>query len=414
MHSYRQQYIQKLLTLLIYLPFIWLGTGLCLLHEGRSIMTKVLIVAIVALLVKYRQSSWSLKSKSKQQRYTCLAMLAFILYLFGLQLYHGADEGLIRTIGLITIYYYLFPLNKFDNRWIIVALLLNAIGLSFIIYQNTYVQNIDRLVMDSILMNPIPFATYCMLAAISQIYYAFSVKSLPLKIILILSTFISVTGIVLTDTRGVALALFIICILFLINILLKKSKTFIALSFLGFSFILITLSITLHSSIETRYNQTKNEIEQIQKGNLNTSIGMRFQIWKSGLMTLSDYPILGIGSEHFRPEFEKQYKEDLISKDVLNFNPMHYHNQFVDMAVKNGFIGLILFLGIFIIFSAYNKVFNSLCLSNIYIISIFICSLTDVPFAHLSIVYLLLLLLIFSEANDNHHDDSLRQTSKNC
>lgn len=396
MPSYIQQYSQKFLTLLVYLPFIWLGTGLCLLEGGRSVMTRVMIIGIIALLIKYRKYSWSIQTKTKQQIYTCLAMIAFVTYLFGLQLYHGADKGLIRTIGLITIYYYLFPLHKLDQRWIIFALLINALGLGYLIYQNAYLLNINRLVIDAELMNPIPFATYCMISAITQAYYALKLKNIYLKTLFIIASTVSIIGMLLTDTRGVALALLCIVLLILFKIIKTKSKSFISLSIISIIILTLLLGFILKDTFITRYNQTKSEIQQIERGNLNTSIGVRFQIWNSGLHTFMEHPILGIGNKNFRPEFKKHFEEGLITKNIVSFNPMHYHNQFLDILVKNGLIGLVLFLSIFIVFILNQNKMTIFSKSSFYVIAIFICSLTDVPFSHLSVIYFLILLLLFS------------------
>ncbi|WP_160117491.1 O-antigen ligase family protein [Vibrio algivorus] len=359
-------------------------------------MTKLMVIAVVSLLILYKKQAWSWVYKTRQQLYTSTAILSFVVYLALLQAYHGADEGLIRTLGLLTLYYYLFPLHLFNNRWIVVALLLNAIGLGYLIYQNAYLVNVNRLVVDAKLMNPIPFATYCMVAAITQIYYAIKIQSVYLKILCLMASIVSITGMLLTDTRGVALALAIIAVLIVIKLLISRSKALITISILLFTLSTILIGILLKNTFINRYHQTQYEIHQIQKGNLNTSIGIRFQIWNSGTHTLLEHPFIGIGSKNFRPEFKKHFEQGIITKNIMYFNPMHYHNQFIDMAVKNGLIGLVLFLGIFFVFLLKQRKVTIYSLSSVYVIVIFICGLTDVPFSHLSITYFFMLLLLFS------------------
>ncbi|WP_157946029.1 O-antigen ligase family protein [Vibrio gangliei] len=359
-------------------------------------MTKLMVIAIVSLLICYKKEAWSWVHKTRQQLYTSTAMLTFVVYLVLLQAYHGADEGLIRTLGLLTLYYYLFPLRLFNNRWVIAALLINAIGLAYLIYQNAYLVNVNRLVVDAKLMNPIPFATYCMIAAITQIYFAIKVQPVYLKILCLMASIVSITGMLLTDTRGVALALTIIAALIIVKLLISRSKTFITISILFFTVSTVLIGTLLKDTFITRYKQTQNEIHQIKNGNLNTSIGMRFQIWNSGAHTLIENPLIGIGSKNFRPEFKKHVEQGIISKNIMYFNPMHYHNQFIDIAVKNGLIGLVLFLGIFAVFLLKQSKLTIYSLGSIYTIAIFICGLTDVPFAHLSVVYFFMPLFLFS------------------
>lgn len=406
MSSYIQQYIQKLLTLLIYLPFIWFGTGLCLLDEGRSIMTKVLVVAIVALLIKYRQSSWSLKSKTKQQRYTCLAMLIFALYLFGLQLYHGADEGLIRVVLLTSAYFYLFPLERFDKNWLIGALIANGAFLFIFIYHYEFILHSERLVGIEPNrvgpLNAIPFATYCLLAAISQCYHALIHKNWVIKCLLIVSAVVSTSAIFFTESRGVFLALISVFILYFIHFLYKKSKSTIFKTIPMIIILLGGMAVLQKNEIQSRYDQTLSEIQQLQNNNMGTSIGLRFQFWISGAHTIMDYPVFGIGNDHFRPEFKKHYDEGLITQVAYQYNTMHYHNQYIDMAVKNGLIGLLLFLSI--AWCIYKG--SQISLPKYLLLGLFIASLTDVPFAHLALGYFALLLLLFSMAIPPSQEDN--------
>ncbi|MGO2323690.1 O-antigen ligase family protein [Vibrio casei] len=406
MQSYIQQYIQKLLTLLIYLPFIWLGTGLCLLDEGRSIMTKVLVVAIVALLIKYRQSSWSLKSKTKQQRYTCLAMLIFVLYLFGLQLYHGADEGLIRVVLLTSAYFYLFPLERFDKNWLIGALIANGFLLAIFIYHYEFTLHAQRLVgMEPNRVGPlnaIPFATYCLLAAISQCYHTLIHKHWVIKCLLIVSAVVSTSAILFTESRGVFLALVSVFILYFIHILCKQPKSTILKIIPVILLLLGGIAVLQKDDIQSRYTQTLWEIQQLQNNNMGTSMGLRLQFWKSGTHTITDYPIFGIGNDHFRPEFKKHYEQGLITKLAYQYSPMHYHNQYVDMTVKNGLIGLLLFLSI--AWCIYQG--SQISLPKYLLLGLFIASLTDVPFAHLALGYFALLLLLFSMTIPSSQEDN--------
>ncbi|GAB7219009.1 hypothetical protein VcTj87_08300 [Vibrio comitans] len=132
------------------------------------------------------------------------------------------------------------------------------------------------------------------------------------------------------------------------------------------------------NSIENRISQTKNEIENIENGNLNTSIGLRLQMWKAGLYIIRDHFITGVGEGHMK------LKSELSSKGIISKNASilsHYHNQIINDTVKYGIVGLVLLIASFILpinllFKNNNLYTN---LGYILIVHYAITCMTDVP-----------------------------------
>ncbi|MFA0520707.1 O-antigen ligase family protein, partial [Vibrio sp. 10N.222.55.E8] len=95
-----------------------------------------------------------------------------------------------------------------------------------------------------------------------------------------------------------------------------------------------------YNQIEDRINSTLVEIHKISNGDMTSSIGLRFQMWKSARYSFVKSPIYGLGDSH-REVLIELNKEGLVDDSLVKFSPNHYHNQFIDKLVKTGIIGLI-------------------------------------------------------------------------
>ncbi|MDM5095468.1 O-antigen ligase family protein [Aeromonas rivipollensis] len=94
------------------------------------------------------------------------------------------------------------------------------------------------------------------------------------------------------------------------------------------------------SGVEARIEQTQHDISQyLDKTNLNTSLGIRFQLWQSAWQSFTEKPLFGWGNHGVRASQKAQLARGEISQFIYNFNS-HAHNQFLDEMAKRGVIGL--------------------------------------------------------------------------
>ncbi len=117
-------------------------------------------------------------------------------------------------------------------------------------------------------------------------------------------------------------------------------------------FIIIALFILLilygHTDIMIRFSQIKTDlIWFIRDHNANSSIGLRFEFWKSALLGSLQKPWLGWGDSGYIPMKIAQVKEGLIIPEAVPF--VHPHNQFLDALVKGGRLALGATLLLFIV-----------------------------------------------------------------
>ena len=104
--------------------------------------------------------------------------------------------------------------------------------------------------------------------------------------------------------------------------------------------LLVAFCLTPQSGVPTRIAAAKSDISLYLSGqNKNTSLGHRFEIWKSSVDSFLEKPLFGWGYHGVRQSQEQQYKQGIITKEAYDFNS-HAHNQFLDEMAKRGIIGL--------------------------------------------------------------------------
>ncbi|WP_318436117.1 O-antigen ligase family protein [Photobacterium leiognathi] len=110
-------------------------------------------------------------------------------------------------------------------------------------------------------------------------------------------------------------------------------------------------SIGQNKEITSRLDAATYQIIQYQKGHdENSSLGTRFELWKSAIYTTEQHPIIGAGYHGREILREKWAHEGLVNAQVIkNFLDSHSHNQFLEDLSVRGIIGLVALLAIFII-----------------------------------------------------------------
>jgi len=100
-----------------------------------------------------------------------------------------------------------------------------------------------------------------------------------------------------------------------------------------FSTLIVSILFTF-PVVQTRFTQVKNELILYSQGNVNTSVGLRLNMWIVTFNEIKSHPLLGIGTSGFENIWEHN-KQD---KSLLTFD--HPHNSFLYMLVSFGLPGL--------------------------------------------------------------------------
>ncbi|WP_210473346.1 O-antigen ligase family protein [Vibrio crassostreae] len=382
--------IKRNLSILLLLPYFIAVTGMLVLDSGDKKIIPFFLLSIAVSIFLYKKEQLI---KNLQSPFIWLISLV-CLFTTVSYYYHGASSREIRALIGSTLFLMFFPYNILSNRVLAWIVLLGSISVFLnSVYFNVYM-GISR---DAGYINPIPYATSCALIAIVSFSLLLERPSFKEKIIPSLAFILALPPIVLSETRGIWLAI-IISILVIVSFKFIKtppSRNRLILILTTTTLLLISGSYLFKEKITERYVRTVYEVEQIQSGNYNTSIGQRLQLWQIAPQLIKQKPLLGHGNE--KPKLlQDKLKNKEISNLTFRLASHHYHNQFLNKMVKSGVIGLILLIALLLYPLIIVKKLSSL---DTYIVIglvslFFIAGLTDVPFNHPQPLMLYLLFLI--------------------
>lgn len=250
--------------------------------------------------------------------------------------------------------------------------------------------------------------TFAMFSLVITLY-CFIQKQYRWMLFCLISTLFGMLGSFLSTARGgwIGIPLILATILFLYRKRLSKSF-FVAISALFTTAILVVTlipSTNVMSRVQTAYEEVKAYVNTENTQHINTSVGLRFEMWKSAVIMIKENPLLGWGTDGALKQRQEHAKQGIISAAAADFG--HAHNQYLDELSKRGVIGLAGLLLVFIVplvfFIKQLKISNLelrtlSTLGVVHIISTACYCLTQGFFSHNSgsISYFFLLTLLFA------------------
>lgn len=215
-----------------------------------------------------------------------------------------------------------------------------------------------------------------------------------------------ITGLIaslLTGSRGAWLCFPVVAIALLTYYRRKIPPYVLHLMIPSMILAVIMMLLLTKSGLLLRLMQLKTDLEwYFLSHNANSSIGLRFEFWKSAWDGFLQHPFSGWGEKGYVTLKDAQYQRGLIIKEALPF--VHAHNQFLDAMVKRGIFMFIatcaLFLVPLIFFIHYRQRFPMISLLGIILIfNVFTFCLTDsflnLPLGMIAYMMQLILLLTY-------------------
>ncbi|CAJ0812446.1 hypothetical protein LMG19087_01442 [Ralstonia wenshanensis] len=116
-------------------------------------------------------------------------------------------------------------------------------------------------------------------------------------------------------------------------------------------FALLAAVCVSSSMVRTRFDQAVSDLHAYQAGQTNTSVGIRFQLWKAATLMLTRHPIAGVGRGQFEPALKAIHAEGLITQEATAFE--HAHNEFLYNGATLGVLGIGALLALYLVPAAY-------------------------------------------------------------
>ncbi|MDB5769631.1 MAG: O-Antigen ligase family protein [Burkholderia sp.] len=160
----------------------------------------------------------------------------------------------------------------------------------------------------------------------------------------------AVYGSYLSQTRGawLALPLFLAIAIALSRRFRLRHK----FAFFAAAIALLCSSYLLSSAIQKRIGEGTTDIsEYLYKNNPNTSLGIRFQLWRGSWLLIKENPVFGIGLEHYPQAVQQLVARHELTPDAAS-HP-HSHNELLFHLTTLGLPGLLAILALYFVPASY-------------------------------------------------------------
>ncbi len=215
-------------------------------------------------------------------------------------------------------------------------------------YSNNYIKNAGWYPQAmSTQLNPAVLGSY-LLASLAFGFYLLKKPSFSLKLLGAASSFLCVIMIIFTFSRGVFLGFIALILFYLWNAGLKR---------LFVVFVLCSILLVSISSFAKDTNFYRFGFKRMIFGIYDSAISeYRLDRIKMTYVILKDYPVYGIGFQHFRIRFNEFYERVKGKQEIKgNYEFMILDNMYLTFLAESGIIGMLGFL-VFIIFLLKNTI----------------------------------------------------------
>ncbi|MBE0469425.1 MAG: O-antigen ligase family protein [Methyloprofundus sp.] len=333
----------KILTILFSLSLGLMPALVLTIHHGDNIAAISLFILSLIHLIQHRPINFSLNNKEKILILS-LALLPIIIALDVLlrDLRLKYLDYYLRFILVIPIYFALRQ-TKVNLKPFINGILIGALGAGvFAIYQTMFidVHNVHGYLMK------INFGNLGLLLGVMSITGLFLLPEVSYKKTLILLCLLSfgfgLTASILSGTRGGWIAMPFFVSLFIVYFPASKKRKLISIGALAIILIITYASNAYFKSrTDAAYSNAGTYLYSAGSKAVNTSEGIRFELWKAAWLIFTEQPIFGVGSGQFNDILKEKIDAGEIPKiPVLN----HAHNEPLQILATTGIIGFLSYI----------------------------------------------------------------------
>ncbi|MBZ0329218.1 O-antigen ligase family protein [Halomonas sp. ANAO-440] len=203
-------------------------------------------------------------------------------------------------------------------------------------------------------MNAIPFGNLSLLlGSLSLLTVLWCLRRqrprhVGLLILAMLAALLGLLGSLLSGTRGGWVAL-----PFVLLIVYRAARDLLPLRHLrlgagGLVLLMLVPILLPQSGVSERVGQVADDAQRYwQRGDAGSSLGMRLELWRAGVMLISEKPLLGFGEHRMEKALGDLAEEGRVYDRVVIH--MQLHNEVIDTAARRGLLGatsLLLLYGI--------------------------------------------------------------------
>lgn len=107
------------------------------------------------------------------------------------------------------------------------------------------------------------------------------------------------------------------------------------------TFLLPIMAYFLVESVHQRVDQTIAELISISQGNLNTSFGIRLQLWRAAIIIFMQNPFFGVGPDAFFQTFIRLQQDGILQSLPPDIYDTEVHSYYFALLAELGLFGLL-------------------------------------------------------------------------
>lgn len=369
-------------------------------QDTKFLVSRSIILVSIYCLVFLRKSIIrDFKAKSKV---LCFGII-MCSYFFLMQFLNEGNSDLPRSMLFVLIYFIMVPKDIFSKDVLFYLASLGCVSSGLLALYEKYWLDVVR--VGYLTLNPIPFSYYSglSLVIIVGLYNAVRTdKVVTLKsVCLIVALLLSVSAVVLSQTRATFLSLVVVSLIYLARFAINKPS----MKNIAYVLLLVVFTSALFwqlDSVKLRVSDAFQQVQGFSHDNYSSSTGARVKLWESGMKISQGSLLTGHSksrvSEYAETTIYKGEMPSYLKRFLVHPNP-NFHNQFIQTLVDSGFIGLLLILTFVFLpaitksgtFGLYVSLYTAICL---WFDSIFL-------YNHVVILYSILIITINIVFNNN-------------
>lgn len=349
--KYNKEGLEKFITLL--------ACGVFLFSSVRS-MSQVFMVLMLFSLLFYWACTHQLYDIPRQIKFIAYSLIAVFLTTipnmlvndslsYGLRIFNQPLSYVVAAIILVLMIGLRVSLNQ--------KMIFYSIGIACFIngaiaFFQRFVLGIERVYGLDIGITA--FGNAGSVLALCTFAYFFIVPSFKKKLFFAASAILGCFVMVFSETRGVIMGFgvgFVLIILLLVYC--NKQKRLAILKYSSYFVLALCLLMVLvpqaRDSLTKRYDAIGSDINQYEKNDYDTSVGLRFEFWKEAIAIIKLSPIIGLSPKSI---LDRRYEIKALSKsrrDPSDFTRYgRFHNEILNTFARKGILGLLALFAVWI------------------------------------------------------------------
>jgi O-antigen ligase len=184
------------------------------------------------------------------------------------------------------------------------------------------------------------YLAFCILAIINIIFYGRGYSTLLKIALVLLATYLFFFMFVLGGKMAI-IALLILAFVISIGFLIRERRFILGLIFFVIPIFTFYFAINVNPHVKLRFEKLIDEKNYFIGDNSWNSIGVRLSILKCVHEVFITAPMVGTGTGDTQSDLNQCYN----SNGFITINDMNPHNQYLQILLSNGLIGLMLYIG---------------------------------------------------------------------